>query len=243
MVQTSNPPPLVISSIASLDLENGFAKSVWRSLARKVFPCREAARRQKEKDTTVDSHRDSPKNMGTDQLHQALGDPVYERRWYAVFTVPQNEKSVATHLNLRDVESFLPTYETVKMWKNRQRIMTRRALFPSYLFVHVNHSERAKVLQSPGVLHIVGNNRRPLPLEDAEISFLRLALEGRQVEPYKDLVVGEKVRVKTGVLQGIEGTLVRKGSCPRFVLTMNLINQHAAIEVDADTLEGVPAKV
>ena len=36
------------------------------------------------------------------------------------------------------------------------------------------------------------------------------------------LVVGERVRIKTGVLQGIEDTLVRKNSCLRFVLTLCL---------------------
>jgi hypothetical protein len=40
-------------------------------------------------------------------------------------------------------------------------------------------------------------------------------------------------------MQGVEGTLVRKQSTLRFVLTLTLINQHAAVEVDADTLESV----
>jgi transcription antitermination factor NusG len=177
------------------------------------------------------------------QSCSGLYDAPCERRWYAVFTVPQNEKSVVRHLTLRDVESFLPTYEGIRVWKNRQRIKTDLALFPSYLFVKVDRGERVKVLQAPGVLHIVGNGHQPLPLEEAEIDFLRVAFLDRKVEPYKDLVVGEKVRVKTGVLQGIEGTLVRKNSYLRFILTLNLINQHAAIEVDADTLEAVPTKV
>lgn len=187
------------------------------------------------------SQSNSPKNTSHEQFHRGLGDPTHERRWFAVFTVPQNEKSVARHLNLHDVESFLPTYETVRVWKNRQRKKTELALFPSYLFVHVNRGERVKVLQAPGVLHIVGNSYQPLPLEDAEIGSLRLASHCRQLEPYKELVIGEKVRVKTGVMQGIEGTLVRKDSGFRFILTLNLINQHAAIEVDADTLEAVTA--
>jgi transcription antitermination factor NusG len=127
------------------------------------------------------------------------------------------------------------------VWKNRQRIRSDQPLFPNYVFVHVNRGERIKVLQSPGVLHIVGNTRQPLPLEDAEISLLRSGMNGRRVEPYKDLVVGERVRVRAGVLQGIEGTLVKKNSSLRFVLTLNLINQHAAIEVDPDTLDVIPA--
>jgi len=191
----------------------------------------------------MSSEHISPQSGIVAQSRNGLYDAACERRWYAVFTVPQNEKSVVRHLNSRYVESFLPTYESVRVWKNRQSMKTDLALFPSYLFVNVDRGERVKVLQTPGVLHIVGNGHQPLPLDDAEIEVLRLALVGRKVEPYRDLVVGEKVRVRTGVLQGIEGTLVRRNSCLRFVLTLNLINQHAAIEVDADTLEAVPTKV
>jgi transcription antitermination factor NusG len=164
-----------------------------------------------------------------------------ERRWHAVFTVPQNEKSVVRHLDLREVESFLPTYETVRVWKNRQRIKTILPLFPTYLFVHIHRRERAKVLQSPGVLHIVGNGRGDSPVPDAEIECLRSGVSGQRIEPYRELVVGEKVRIKSGVMQGVQGTLVRKSGSLRFVLTLELINQHAAMQVDAADLEPVKA--
>jgi transcription antitermination factor NusG len=165
-------------------------------------------------------------------------DPVMlDRNWYAVFTVPQNEKSVVKHLDLRGVESFLPTYETVRVWKNRQRMKIVLPLFPSYLFVHINSRERAKVLQSPRVLHIVGNGREHVPLPDSEIEFLRAGFHNARIEPYRELVVGEKVRIKSGAMQGVCGTLVRKGGGMRFVLTLELINQHAAVQVDAEDLE------
>jgi transcription antitermination factor NusG len=166
-------------------------------------------------------------------------DPVAERRWFATFTLPQNEKSVLKQLDIRKVESFLPTYETTRVWRNRQRKKITLPLFPTYLFVRINRSERGKVLQCPGVLHIVGNHREPIPLSDAEVEFLRSDF-CRRVEPYRDLVVGERVRIKSGVMQGVEGTLVRRGSGHRFVLTIDMINQHAAIEVDAGDME--PAK-
>jgi transcription antitermination factor NusG len=170
-------------------------------------------------------------------LNSVMLDASSSRNWFAVFTVPQNEKSVVKHLSLREVESFLPTYETVRVWKNRQRMKIVLPLFPSYLFVHINSRERAKVLQSPGVLHIVGNGREHVPLPDAEIEFLRSGLCRQRIEPYHELVVGEKVRIKGGVMQGVCGTLVRKGSGVRFVLTLELINQHAAVQVDAEDLE------
>jgi transcriptional antiterminator RfaH len=169
---------------------------------------------------------------------EATGDSN-GREWFAIFTVPKNEKSVLKHLALRSVESFLPTYEDIHSWKNRQRVQIALPLFPSYLFVHISMSERIKVLQSPGVLHIVGNGRNHVPLDRAEMEFLRWGLCGRKIEPYRELVVGRKVRIKTGVMEGILGTLVRKNSSLRFVLTLNLINQHASVEVDADLLEPV----
>ena len=170
-------------------------------------------------------------------LNSVMLDASSGRNWFAVFTIPQNEKSAVKHLGLREVESFLPTYETVRVWKNRQRMKIVLPLFPSYLFVHIDSRERTKVLQSPGVLHFVGNGREYVPFPDAEIEFLRSDLCRQRIEPYRELVVGEKVRIKAGVMQGVCGTLVRKGSGVRFVLTLELINQYAAIQVDAEDLE------
>jgi len=175
--------------------------------------------------------------------HYGLGlnDPAPDRKWYAVFTLPKHEKSVTRHLDQREVESFLPTYEEIRLWKNRQRMKLVLPLFPTYLFVRVNERERVKTLQSPGVLQIVGNGKEPLPLLDAEIEFLRSGFQGKKIEPFRDLVIGQRVRIKTGAMQGIQGTLVRKSKALRFVLTLELINQHAAVEVNAEDLEPLPA--
>ena len=175
--------------------------------------------------------------VGQASLSPTISSAVCNRNWYAVFTVPQNEKSVVKHLGVREIESFCPTYETVRIWRNRQRMKLILPLFPSYLFVHIHPSERDKVLQSPGVLQIVGKKRECLPLPDAEIEFLRSGVCRQRIEPYRELVIGDRVRIKSGVMRGVEGTLVRRGSSMRFVLTIELINQHAAIQVDAADLE------
>jgi transcription antitermination factor NusG len=172
-----------------------------------------------------------------DGLKQPAAGVAGERRWYAVFTLPQNEKSAMKQLALREVDAFLPTYETVKLWKNRQRVRTVMPLFPTYLFVNIERRERVRVLQSPGVVHIVGNSHEDTPVADCEIELLRSSVQGRAVEPYRELVVGKKVRIKRGSMEGVEGVLVRKGNGMRFVLSLKLINQCAAIEVGAEDLE------
>lgn len=158
-------------------------------------------------------------------------------RWFAVFTVPRNELSVVRHLDLRQVESFCPTYESVRIWKNRRRVKIVSPLFPTYIFARFHGKERSSIFCSPGILRIVGNSQGPIPIPDSEVEFLRSDFWGRRLEPYRDFVIGERVRIKRGPMQGIEGTLVRKKSSLRFVLTLELINQHVAVEVDADELE------
>ena len=166
-------------------------------------------------------------------------DIAGESLWYAVFTVPQHEKSVAKQLQIREIESFLPCYETVRVWKNRQRMKLVLPLFPTYLFVRIRPEERSKVLQSPGVLQIVGNHKEHSALSEAEIEFLRSGLCEQGLEPYHELVVGTRVRIRSGVMQGVEGTLVRKSDSMRFVLTIKLINQHAAVRVNPEDLEAI----
>ena len=188
------------------------------------------------------SLREAGQRFG-DQIAQnpAITGTARDRNWYAVYTVPQHEKSVLKQLDIREIETFLPTYETVRVWKNRQRMKLILPLFPTYLFVHIRFSERVRVLQSPGVLQIVGNSRGIVPLPDSDVEFLRSDFCRERIEPFRDLVIGEKVRIKNGVMRGILGTLVRKSNSMRFVLTVESINQHAAIQVNAEDLEPVVA--
>lgn len=76
------------------------------------------------------------------------------------------------------------------------------------------------VLQSPGVLQIVGSSRDGVPLPDVEVEFLRSGFCKQRIEPYHELVIGERLVFKSGVMQGLQGTLVRKNNNIRFVLTI-----------------------
>ena len=172
---------------------------------------------------------------------RGMGRDTSPKQWYAVFTMNKNEKTVARQLEMRSIESFLPTYEKVAVWKNRQRMHLTMPLFPGYLFARIANREKSRVLGTPGVLRIVGSTRDYQAIPDQEIEFLKDSLSRKKVEPCPDLVVGEKVRVKSGMLQGIQGTLVRTINGPRFVLSLELINQHALCEIDVDNIEAVVA--
>jgi transcription antitermination factor NusG len=161
------------------------------------------------------------------------------RRWFAVVTTPQHEKAASRHLDFAGIETFLPTYESSRTWKNRQTIKLQLPLFPTYLLVRIDQEERASVLRTPGVRQLVGNSREPLCLADREIAFIRTTLLEQKAEPHVGLIAGQRVRIKHGPMRGVEGSLVRKSSEWRFVLTVQLIHHHVAVEVEASTLEPI----
>jgi transcription antitermination factor NusG len=159
--------------------------------------------------------------------------------WYALQTFPRHEKRLHEDLRLRGVESFLPLYETVHRWKNGCSVRGELPLFPGYLFVRIDPRERFKALSPRGAISLVGSGSDPWPLPDMEIAGLRATVESREFAPHPYLAVGQKVRIKTGPLANLTGNLVRQSGGLRVVLSIELIQQAAAVEVDADNVEPI----
>lgn len=162
-----------------------------------------------------------------------------EMQWYAAYTCANHEKKVREQLELRRVDSFLPLYETVRRWKDR-RMHLRLPLFPGYVFARMALRDRLQVLQVPGVVRLVGFNGLPTPLADVEIEGLKKGLaSGILAEPHPFLTVGRRVRIKSGPLAGREGVLLRRKSCLRVVLSIELILRSVAVDVGEENIEPV----
>lgn len=160
-------------------------------------------------------------------------------QWFAAYTTPRHEKHVAELLAEREIETFLPLYRTVRQWKKSCPTLLELPLFPCYLFVRVRRSARGAILSTPGVVSIVGSPKEPWPLPHFEIEALRFGAQMGRIEPHPYLKVGERVRIVTGSMAGVEGVLVRKKNEFRFILTLDAIMRSVAVEVDADDLEPV----
>jgi transcription antitermination factor NusG len=160
-------------------------------------------------------------------------------QWFAAYTSSRHEKRVALHFAEREIEAFLPLYATRHRWKNRCEVTVELPLFPNYVFVRM--AKRERVLEVPGVLSLVGAGRIPAPLPDFEIEALRNGVEGRKIEPHPYLVIGERVRITTGPMTGMEGVLLRRKNNFRVVLALDVIMRSVAVEVDAEDLEPVRA--
>jgi transcription antitermination factor NusG len=164
-------------------------------------------------------------------------DPETSPRWFALYTTPRHEKHVSEILAQRQIETFLPLYRTTRRWKKSRPVDLELPLFPTYVFVRIAQGARGAVLGMPGVVSIVGSAREPWPVPDPDIEAIRLGLQMGKIEPHPYLTVGERVRIKAGVMTGVEGVLVRKKNALRVVLSLDTIMRSVALEVDADDIE------
>jgi transcription antitermination factor NusG len=152
--------------------------------------------------------------------------------WYVLRVRSRFEHAVAAHLRGRGYEWFLPLYKWRRRWSDRCKEIDL-PLFPGYVFCQLNPSNRLPVLSIPGVVHIVGVGRVPLPVSEAEIVAIQTAIRsGLPRQPWPFLQIGHKVRVERGPLCGMEGILLRFGGHHRLVLSVILLQRSVAVEVD-----------
>jgi len=155
-----------------------------------------------------------------------------EAHWYAAYTWANHEKRVASEIEARRVEHFLPVYSSVRRWKDR-RVTLELPLFPGYVFVRLALRDRLRVLQIPSVVRLVGFNGLPAALPDEEMEILRSGLSKRlRAEPHPFLTVGRRVRITGGPFAGLEGVLKRKRSSLRVVVSLSLVQRSVAVDVD-----------
>jgi transcription antitermination factor NusG len=158
-------------------------------------------------------------------------------RWYAAYTSANHEKRVVDQLSLRQIENFVPLYESVRRWKDR-RVSLQLPLFPGYVFVRMALRDKLRVVQLPGVARLVAFNGVPAALPEEAIAALRNCLaKGIKAQPHPFLAAGRPVRVKQGPLAGMVGTLVRKKNATRLVMSLDVIARSVAVEIDAVDLE------
>ena len=163
--------------------------------------------------------------------------------WWALYTRHQHEKTVAEVLRLKGVEVFLPLYASMRRWRDRSKLLYL-PLFPGYVFVRGILGHRIHVMTTPGVHMILSQGDRAAAIPEDEIQAIRQTVEGNyQVEPHPFLKCGERVRVRRGSLMGVEGILVRKKNVFRLILSVEMLAQAVAVEIDAADVEPVDTKV
>jgi len=165
--------------------------------------------------------------------------PTISENWYALHTRPRHERLVVLRLNERGVETFLPVITEVHQWSDRKKSV-QLPLFSCYVFAKFvpNRDERLRVLRINGVLGLVGSHGEGTPIPNEQIDGVRSLVESTlpwSAHPF--LKVGQRVRIRSGALNGVEGILLsRNGSC-RLVISVDAIQRSLAVQVEGYQVE------
>jgi transcription antitermination factor NusG len=178
-------------------------------------------------------------------LQQALTSPLpaipsnAELCWYAVYTRARHEKVVNATLQQKGVTTFLPLVSRVHRWSDRQKNVDV-CLFPGYAFVHIPPTAEAyvNVLRTAGVVSFIGNGRYGVPIPDKQIEDIQtLFSHGVHCGVFPFLRVGQRVRVRGGCLEGIEGRLVMLKGNRTLVVSVETIQHSIAIGLEGYDVE------
>ena len=157
--------------------------------------------------------------------------------WFAVQVMGHREKIAHDFLLARGYESFLPIYRCRRHWSDRIKHL-ELPLFPGYIFCRFNLYNRLPILQTPGVLYIVGIGKTPAAISEEEILAVRSIVEARlPTQPWPFLQAGQKVRLNCGPLQGLDGIVLQLKSSCRLIVSVKLLQRSVATEIDSAWVE------
>lgn len=165
--------------------------------------------------------------------------PMPAECWYALQTRARHEKMVTHRLSEQGVETFLPLVTEVRRWSDRKKSV-QLPLFGCYVFARFapHRAERLQVLRVDGVLSLVGARGEGAPIPDGEIDAVRTLVNGEMpwsAHPF--LEIGQRVRVRSGALDGLEGILVARNGDRTLVISVNAIQRSLAVRVEGYEVE------
>lgn len=156
--------------------------------------------------------------------------------WVGVQVRANREQSVADQLAMHGYDAFLPTTPARCPAPHPRRL----PLFPGYVFCRYKLTCDVRIVQIPGVSRIVAAGRTPLTLAEEEIEAVRLiVVSGRPTEPCPFLTVGQRVRVRTGPLSGVEGILVTVKNNGRVLVSITLLRRSVLVDISASELASI----
>ena len=159
-------------------------------------------------------------------------------QWFAVQTRYRFEKKVVAQLNQKSCEVYLPLLSEHHTWSDRNKVVTI-PLFRGYAFVRIDQSSDARqaVLQTAGLIGFVSFGGIVVAVPPKQIEDLQLLLREKgsfSLHPF--VHSGQRVRIRSGCLRGLEGVLVKQEQ-GKLLISIESIQRSLAVEIQGYELE------
>jgi transcription antitermination factor NusG len=132
-----------------------------------------------------------------------------EKKWFVVYTRPQQELKVAGQLSVMGITNYCPTITLVKQYSDRKK-KVNRPLLSSYVMVELEENQRQRVFACSGIVRYLFFLGKPAVVHADEIDRMQNHLNG----VYKDikvttLSVGDSHTISEGPFSGVSGKVVQ----------------------------------
>jgi transcription antitermination factor NusG len=132
-----------------------------------------------------------------------------EKKWFVVYTRPQQELKVASQLSAMGITNYCPTITLIKQYSDRKK-KVNKPLLSSYIMVQLEENQREKVFTCCGIVRYLFFLGKPAVIPAFEIDLMQDHLNG----VYNDikvttLSVGDSHTIAEGPFSGISGRVVQ----------------------------------
>ena len=156
--------------------------------------------------------------------------------WYAIRTKSNQERITSLSLANKGYDCYLPSYNERGRLTDRL-VVLERPLFPGYLFCRFDVKLRMPILTTPGIMSILGCGSKPLPIAESEITAIQTLLgSGCAAKPCPFIRKGQRIRVMSGCMKGLEGILLEQKSTWRLVISVTILQRSVSVEIDRDLI-------
>jgi transcription antitermination factor NusG len=156
--------------------------------------------------------------------------------WVALYTLSRREKDLMRKLEAVAIPFYAPLVSRRLHSPGGRTRISHVPLFPGYVFSLVDDDQRRAALATNTVA-------RWLPIGDASAllddlrAIKRLVDTNQPLTPEARLETGHPVRVRSGALRGLEGTIIKRRGVDRLLVAVRFLNQGASIELEDVDLE------
>jgi len=179
-----------------------------------------------------------PGNLAATSFQPHHSESSFSQSWFAIQTRYRFEAKIASQLGRKGIEAFLPLMNETHRWSDRRKTISL-PLFSGYVFVrpHPNPASRMQVLRTAGVIGFVSAHGNAVPIPTRQIEDLRRLLEQKvPCALHAFLKVGQRVRIRGGCLEGLEGILAESNQ-KQIVISIAGIERSLAIGIAGYELE------
>jgi transcriptional antiterminator RfaH len=172
-----------------------------------------------------------------DDLLEGFCEEPSDRKWWVLYTKARQEKSLARDLLAYEVPFYLPLVRKTSFYRSR-KVSSYIPLFGGYVFLYGRDEERISALTTNRLSRILAVYEPERLCHDLR-QVHRLIAANMPLTVESRLVPGDRVRVRCGPLERLEGTVLTRRGETRLVVSVDFLQQGASVEIDDFMLEPI----